>query len=252
MNDIKPKIMVVDDEPRMLSTITVILEDAGYDVYGVADGYKAVELASQGTFALVFMDISLPGIDGVETFRQIKSVSPGTPVIMMTGYSVEDLITQALEEGAYTVLYKPFDINRLLVTVNDVLNVPCVLVVGGGPDNQESVKVMVENFGYKAAMASDVEQAAAQIESKDYDVILMEMGTPGMDEFEGCRRIVESIPSAKVVFITDHQVNEFARQALVAGAFSMLSKPVNPADMFALVSRRLHGRPHGRLRTWIG
>ena len=88
MNETKPKIMVVDDEPRMLSTITVILEDAGYDVCGVEDGYKAIELAEQGNFALVFMDISLPGIDGVEAFKQIKSVSPGTPVIMMTGSSL--------------------------------------------------------------------------------------------------------------------------------------------------------------------
>lgn len=235
MNEIKPKIMVVDDEPRMLSTITVILEDAGYDVYGVEDGYKAIELAEQENFALVFMDISLPGIDGVEAFKQIKSVSPGTPVIMMTGYSVEDLISQAMDEGAYTVLYKPFNINRLLVAVSTVLNSPCVLVVDGESDTPESVKSMIEDFGYKAAIAGNGEQAVAHIESKAYDLILMDTGTAEMDGFEACRRIIESDPSAKVIFITDHQVNAFARQALVAGAFSLLSKPVDPADMFALV-----------------
>ena len=101
----KAKILVVDDDSGMLFTLVEILEDAGYEASGAEDGYQAVESASQEAFDLVFMDIKLPGIDGVEAYRQIKSVSPGTPVIMMTGYSVEDLISQALEEGAYTVLY---------------------------------------------------------------------------------------------------------------------------------------------------
>ncbi len=80
MNETKAKIMVVDDDPGMLFTVTEILEDAGYEVYGAKDGYQAVDLASRETFALVFMDIRLPGIDGIEAYRQIKSVSPGTPV----------------------------------------------------------------------------------------------------------------------------------------------------------------------------
>ena len=99
MSEAKPKIMVVDDEPEMLFTVTEILEDAGYEVYGAKDGYRAIELASQEAFALVFMDVNLPGIDGVEAFRKIKSISPGTPVIMMTGFSVASLISQALEEA---------------------------------------------------------------------------------------------------------------------------------------------------------
>ncbi|MDA1129682.1 MAG: response regulator [Chloroflexi bacterium] len=236
MGTIKSKIMVVDDEPRMLSTITVILEDAGYDVYGVDDGYKAIELASSENFSLVFMDINLPGMDGLEAFRQVKSFSPGTPVIMMTGYSVEDLIRQALEEGAYTVLYKPFNVDRLLVAVDGVLDAPCVLVLDDDESgDRKSVKSTVENLGYRASVASNGEQAIAQVESKDYDIILMNVGSPGPMAFEDCRQIVRSNPSAKVIVVSDHKVNAFARQALVAGAFSMLGKPVEPADMFALV-----------------
>ena len=59
MSESKPKIMAVDDEPELLLTITEILEDAGYEVFGVEDGYKAIELASQEAFALVMMDIRL-------------------------------------------------------------------------------------------------------------------------------------------------------------------------------------------------
>ena len=227
--------MVVDDDPAMLFTVTEILEDAGYDVYGASDGYQAIELATKQTFALVFMDIRLPGIDGVEAFRRIRSVSPGTPVIMMTGFTVDSLISQALEEGAYTVLYKPLDITGLLIAVKEVLDAPCVLVVDDEPDARESVKSIFGDLGYQVASADNGSQAVAHVESKHYDVVLMDIGMPGMDGFEACRRIVESDPSAKVIFITGREANKCAREALVAGAFSLLTKPVDPEDMIALV-----------------
>ena len=234
MSTTKAKIMVVDDDPGMVFTVTEILEDAGYEVHGAEDGYQAVELASKETIDLVFMDIRLRGIDGVEAYRQIKSVSPGTPVIMMTGFSVEGLISQAFDEGAYTVLYKPLDIPRLLVAVKEVLAAPCVLVVDDEPDSQESVKSILEDLGYQVALASNGRQAVMQVQAKHHDVILMDIGMLGMDGFEACHRNVESDLSAKVIFITAHEVNEYAIKALKVGAFSLLTKPVDPEAMIAL------------------
>ena len=235
MNETKPKIMVVDDEPELLLTITEILEDSGYEVFGADDGYKAVELASQEAFALVLMDIRLPGIHGVEAYRRIKSLCPGTPVIMMTGYAVQAVVAQAFEEGAYTVLYKPLDINVLLKSIKDVLDAPCILVVDDEPDTRKSVKLIFEDLGYRVAMAGNGNEAVAQAESKHYDVILMDIGLPGIDGFEACRQIVESDPSAKIIIVTAHEVSHCARQALMAGAFSLLSKPVEPQNMVDLV-----------------
>lgn len=236
MSGINSKVMVVDDDPAILFTVTDILEDAGYEVCGVKDGRHAVELASQVAYALVFMDINLPGIDGVEACRQIKSVSPGTPVIMMTGYSVEDLMNRALEAGAYTVLYKPLNITKLLIKVKDALDSQCVLVVDEEPASSKSAKSTFEGLGYRVALASNGKQAVDDAESKHYDVILMDVGMPGIGRFEACRQIVESDPSAKVIFVTDHEVNECARQALKAGAFSLLGKPVDPEVMISLAA----------------
>ena len=227
--------MVVDDDSGMLSTVTAILADAGYEGCGVDDGHQAIELASRDAFNLVFMDINLPGIDGVDAYRQIKSIAPGTPVIMMTGYSVEDLVSRALEEGAYTVLYKPFAIDRLLLAVKDVLDAPWVLADDYKHGKGESVKSRLEAFGYQVVLASNGNQAVSHAESRNYDVVLMDVGMPGIDGFEACRQIVKTDPSIKVIFMTDHDVNKHAREALMAGAFSLLSKPVEPKDLFALV-----------------
>ena len=167
MSGTRNRVMVVDDDSQMLSTIIEILEDVGHEVCSAPDGYQAIEMASKEPFGLVFMDISLPGINGVEAYRQIKSVSPGTRVIMMTGFTVEELIRQALEEGAYTVLYKPLDITRLLTAVKDVLDAPCVLVVDDEPDTQ-AVKLIFADLGYEVALASDGYQAIKHAQTKHF------------------------------------------------------------------------------------
>jgi len=112
---------VVDDDLALLETLQDILTDDGRDVVAAIDGFDAIEQASSTTFSLVLMDIRMPGINGVETFPRIKSIQPDCVVVMMTGFAVEELIKQALSEGAYTVLRKPLDVEQLLEIVNQIV-----------------------------------------------------------------------------------------------------------------------------------
>ena len=121
MVQIQPTIMVVDDDEGMRITLEGIIEDEGYNVIGAEDGYRAIELAKVNPCALFFLDIRMPGINGVETYREIKKTSPGSVVAMMTGFTAEGLVQAALDEGAYTVVYKPFRIERIIEIVSTVL-----------------------------------------------------------------------------------------------------------------------------------
>ncbi len=113
----KPKILVVDDQKGIRLTLSAIMAHQGYDVTEVEDGYQAIEEVTSATFDVVFLDIKMPGINGVQSFREIKKISPQSAVVMMTGFSVEDLVREALDEGARTVLYKPFQVERVLSLV---------------------------------------------------------------------------------------------------------------------------------------
>ena len=114
MADNKPKILVVDDQRGIRLTLSAIMEGQGYDVTQVEDGYQAIEAVTNTAFDLVFLDIKMPGINGVQSYREIKKLSPGSAVVMMTGFSVEDLVREALEEGANSVIYKPFQVEKVL------------------------------------------------------------------------------------------------------------------------------------------
>jgi CheY-like chemotaxis protein len=115
------RIMVVDDDSALRMTLQEILMDEGRDVITAEDGFQAIQLASEGPIDLIFMDIRMPGMDGVETFLKIKEILPDCIVVMMTGYAVESLIEKALSQGAKTCLSKPVSIEQLLEIADEVV-----------------------------------------------------------------------------------------------------------------------------------
>ena len=118
--DDKVSILIVDDDAGMCETLFDIMEDKGYRTVIALDGYEAIQKVKEMDFDVILMDIKMPGMDGVETFKEIKKIHPETAVVMMTAYAVEDLIKEALHEGAYDVLYKPLDIERMIGLIEDV------------------------------------------------------------------------------------------------------------------------------------
>lgn len=116
-------ILVVDDEQVILDLFFRVLGTRGHKVTTARDGYQAIEEVKKGKFDIIFLDIIMPGINGLETYKKIKEVEPNAHTIMMTGYSVEELIEQAMIEGVQDCLYKPFDIVEIMKIVEKVLEV---------------------------------------------------------------------------------------------------------------------------------
>lgn len=110
----KTRVLIVDDDISFASGLLDILNEMGYDAITVNSGEEALEKVKEVSFDVILMDIKMPVMNGVETYKRIKKISPQTVVIMMTAYSVEDLIKDALKEGAYGVVYKPLDIEKVI------------------------------------------------------------------------------------------------------------------------------------------
>ena len=108
MADTKLEILVVDDHRSMRQTLSGIIQEQGHRVTQAEDGYQAMNEVKKTSFDLVFMDIVMPGINGVQVLREIKKIDPEVVVVMMTGFSVEHLVDDAVAEGAISVMYKPF------------------------------------------------------------------------------------------------------------------------------------------------
>jgi two-component system response regulator AtoC len=114
-------ILVLDDEALTLRTISRALRDEGFEVFLATSGEEALETFAREHPALCLVDVVLPGIDGIEVLRQIKRLSPGTIVVMMSAYHMVDRAVEAMKLGACDYLTKPFHLADMVNTIRRAL-----------------------------------------------------------------------------------------------------------------------------------
>ncbi len=117
-----PTILIVDDEASILKSLQGLLTDEGFEVNTAANGYEALQLIEAEAPDLVLMDIWMPGIDGLETLKEIKKTNPHIQVIMITGHGTIETAVQATKLGAFDFIEKPLSIDRVIVAINNALN----------------------------------------------------------------------------------------------------------------------------------
>jgi two-component system response regulator HydG len=96
----KPKILVVDDEASHRKMIEAVLSDEGYEIKQADDGQAAIDAVEKRFFDLILMDIRMAEVSGLQALKQIKEISPGIPIIIMTAYASVDSAVDALKSGA--------------------------------------------------------------------------------------------------------------------------------------------------------
>ena len=117
----KEKVLIVDDEPDMLSTCKKFLSRTGYRVFVAGNGAEALALVEESPYDLVITDLKMPGMDGMEVLRAVKLKRPETIVVMFTGYGTIQDAVLAMKEGAFDFITKPFTPDQLAVSVERAL-----------------------------------------------------------------------------------------------------------------------------------
>ena len=117
------KILIIDDERGIRNTLREILADEGYEVDVAENGKQGLEMAQAKAYDLIFTDIKMPEMDGIELLTALKSGEEAseTPVVMISGQGDVETAVQALKIGAYDFLLKPLDLSRILITTKNAL-----------------------------------------------------------------------------------------------------------------------------------
>ena len=116
------KILIIDDERSIRATLKEILEFEKYLVETAQDGIEGYKMAEEKNFDLIFCDIKMPKIDGIETLKKIVENNIISPVIMISGHGDIETAVQTLKIGAFDYIEKPLDLNRVLTCVRNALN----------------------------------------------------------------------------------------------------------------------------------
>ncbi len=115
------KILVVDDERSMRDFLSIMLKKTGYDVTTAVDGEEAVKILHKDIFDLVITDLKMPKVDGLQVLKTVKELSPDTVVIVITAFASTETTVEAMKEGAYDYITKPFQNDEMKIRIKKAL-----------------------------------------------------------------------------------------------------------------------------------
>jgi two-component system response regulator AtoC len=114
-----PHILVADDEAEIRTLLKELLEGEGFAISEAVNGQQVEAALKEKKTDLVLMDVRMPGKDGLEVLRESQNGHIGLPIILMTAYGTANMVMEAMQLGAYDYIAKPFDLDHVLVTINN-------------------------------------------------------------------------------------------------------------------------------------
>lgn len=235
--DNKASILIVDDDRAFRKTLAQILNKKGYEVFEAENGVQAMGLVKERPFSIVLMDIKMPIMDGVLTYKKLKTIRPGVSVIMMTAFAVDDLIADAIKEGAHGVLRKPFDIDAAIRMIEGAKNGCLLAIVDDDPGICRSMKLILEKKGHSVVTCSSAKECISIAKEKAPDIFFIDMKMPVMNGLETFLEIKKINPKVVGVMMTAYrqETDELVKQAIENGSYCCLYKPFDMDEVLRLI-----------------
>ncbi len=232
----KLRILIVDDNQDFAESMSDVLELEGYKVEIALNGEDAVKIFREQDFDITFMDVKLPGKNGVESYREIRKFKPDSRVVMMTGYSVENLLDQAVKEGAWDVLHKPLEMDNVLQMLSKV-KPDGILIADDEPDFIETIKQILVINGYKVFTAYNGKEAVDKIKKNSIDVLILDLQMPvlnGLDTYLELKRLKIAVPTIIVTAFAKEESDTLNRLRSLS-ITGILNKPFEPKELLQVL-----------------
>ena len=170
-----PTILVVDDEKNILSSLKSALSLEDFEVVLAGSGELALKRLEEEAVDLVLLDVKMPGIDGIETLKQIKKQLPSLPVVMMSGHGTIQTALDAIRQGAVDFVEKPLSTERLVLTISNALHLENLQ--RENRDLRADLDESIEIIGSSPALREVLEQVRVTAPAESRVLILGENGT---------------------------------------------------------------------------
>jgi DNA-binding response OmpR family regulator len=231
-------VFIVDDDRDFAESLALLMGGRNCEVELAFSGEEAIEKFRERDFDITFMDVRLPGKDGVESFLEIRKFKPSARVVMMTGYSMEQLLEQAVEHGAWGVLNKPIDVHRVLEMIDNI-KPDGILIVDDDADLVESIRALLISNGYTVFVARDGQEAIECIRANGVDILILDLRLPilsGLETYLELKRTGHAIPTLIITAYADEEAESIdkLRSLSVSG---ILRKPFDPRELLEAVER---------------
>lgn len=199
--------LVVDDEAVVREFFVQFLALDNIEVKQASDGLEAIELANKEKFDIVFLDVRMPNMGGIETLRQLKKLDPGIKCVMITGYESDESLEQAKKEGAIASIQKPLDLSKINSLLKEYTGIERdkkvdILVVDDDQIVLDFFKKLFQADMHRLTTLKTVEEALGLVVNKKFDIAFVDIGLKNASGLEMYLRFREVRPDMKIILIT--------------------------------------------------
>ena len=224
------KILIADDDVDNAASLGELFELEGHQAFVVHSGDAAIAAYQEHKFDLAFMDVMMPGKNGVDSFLEIRKSCPDARVYMMTGYSVEQLLRQATDNGAMGVLTKPVNLDRVSAALKEAGSSGIVIVAENDPDFGNHLMRIVNGGGHVCRLVQSSRETGLFSATLDNDIMIFDLKKPLIDGVEVINELRKAGRAAPAIIITAegpeyHDTIEAMQDIRVTG---ILNKPFDP------------------------
>ncbi|HUZ72938.1 MAG TPA: response regulator [Stellaceae bacterium] len=238
------RVFIIDDDRDHAESIADVLTMRGYDTELAFSGEAGLARFREANFDIVFMDVKLPGMNGVETFFEFRKIRPDVKVMLMTGFSLEQLVAQAVENGALGVLRKPFEIRDLLDVLEHVKPRGMVLVADDDPEFAASIEPILVQRGYRVRIATSGREVLEKATTEGVDCLILDLKMPMLSGLEVYVQLREAGRAVPTIFVTGFpgERNIALAQLHQPVDQDVLMKPFDPADLLGAIEAVTKGK----------
>ncbi len=225
------KILIVDDDRDVVETIKGYLEADGHNVFGADNGLAALAIVEKEKPEIIFLDIKMEGLDGLEVLKKIKVIDRKAKVIMVSALLDLATRTKAQELGCDAYIRKPFevdDVDRALeAKINELISDPRILIVEDEIGQIENIiGYLKDRISADFSYALTGEEALDMIRKEPCNIMIVDISLPGMDGFKVIKKVHEINPHIDILITTGYTYNEVVDEAVGNGVVDIMSKPL--------------------------
>jgi len=237
------RVFIIDDDRDHAESVADVLGMRGFETELAFSGEAGLARFCESSFDIVFMDVKLPGMNGVETFFEFRKLKPDVKVMLMTGFSLEQLVAQAVENGALGVLRKPFEIKELLDVLEQVKPRGMVVVADDDPEFAASLEPVLTQHGYRVRIAKSGEEALALASHDTLNCLILDVRMPVLSGIEVYLRLKDAGRAVPTIFITGFPADRNLALARLSHPLEqdILMKPFDPGELLAALDAAMAG-----------
>lgn len=233
------KICVVDDDRDVAEGLAEILQMVGHQVQTVFTGQDAMRVLGQEDFDIAFINAELPELTDLESFMEVRKVKPGMKTVMMTGYTIEQLLRQAVGGESVNVLQKPVTMDEVVRALDGAKPKGIVLVAEDDPEIGDKIRDTLVLQEYRVRLAHTSKEALDLVGAGDCDILILDLLLPVIDALEVYLELEKQnhgLPTIVVSTYPDKQAGpiDVLRDQTVTG---ILIKPFDPARLLASLEK---------------